>query len=108
MMRALIRLPLLLIPLLLASPATSADPRVHTVSMANMRFGAVPADVKLGDIIVWVNNDIVPHTATARNGAFDVDLAPRQSRRMNVTRPGSFAFYCRYHPAMRGSLNVAR
>ena len=88
--------------------AQAAQPRVHTVVMANMRFGAVPAGIKAGDVIVWVNRDIVPHTATARDGSFNVVLPARQSRRMTVRRAGSLAFYCRYHPGMAGSLSVSR
>jgi plastocyanin len=90
------------------SVAEAAEPRVHRVEMANMRFGPVPAGIRAGDIILWVNRDIVPHTATARSGGFDVDLPARQSRRMTVSRAGTFAFYCRYHPGMRGTLAVSQ
>ena len=76
--------------------------------MQNMRFGPVPANIKAGDTIVWVNRDIVPHTATARNGSFDVVIPSRRSANMVVGRAGTIAFYCRYHPGMRGSLVVAR
>jgi plastocyanin len=86
----------------------AAEPRVHTVSMASMRFGAMPAGIRPGDVILWVNRDVVPHTATARDGSFDVVLAARESRRMRVTRAGTFAVYCRYHPGMRATLAVAR
>ncbi len=88
--------------------ATASQPRVHTIVMANMRFGPVPGNVRVGDVVVWVNRDVVPHTATARNGAFDVNLAARQSSRMAVTRSGTFVFYCRFHPGMTGTLPIAR
>jgi plastocyanin len=96
------------VPLLVGGPAAAAEPRVHTIVMQNMRFGPVPANLRAGDTIVWVNRDIVPHTATARDRSFDVDLPPRRSARMVVRRAGSIAFYCRYHPAMRGSLVAVR
>ncbi|HEV2747028.1 MAG TPA: cupredoxin domain-containing protein [Allosphingosinicella sp.] len=97
-----------LVPLASASEAGAAQPRIHTVVMANMRFGPIPAGIKAGDVIVWVNRDVVPHTATSREGGFDVDLPARQSRRMTVTRAGTFAFFCRYHPGMRGTLTAGR
>jgi len=90
------------------SGADAAEPRVHTVVMASMRFGAMPAGISPGDVILWVNRDMVPHSATARDGSFDVVLAAHQSRRMRVTRAGTFAVYCRYHPGMRATLAVAR
>ena len=94
------------------APGSGADaaagPRVHTVVMTSMRFAAMPAGIRPGDVIVWVNRDMVPHTATARDGSFDVVVAARQSRRMRVTRAGTFAVYCRYHPGMGATLAVAR
>jgi plastocyanin len=73
-----------------------------------MRFGPVPPIIKAGDTIVWVNRDIVAHTATARNGSFDVVIPSGQSATMVIRQAGTIPFYCRYHPAMRGSLVAAR
>ena len=53
-----------------AEPAAAAGPRTHRIEMQNMRFGPVPANIKAGDTIVWVNRDIVPHTATDEAGEF--------------------------------------
>jgi len=97
-----------LVPPATGIEAGAAQPRVHTIAMRHMRFGAVPPGIKAGDVIVWANRDMVPHTATARDGGFDIDLPARQSRRMTVARAGAFAFFCRYHPGMRGTLTAAR
>jgi plastocyanin len=85
----------------------AASPAVHRIEMGRMRFGAVPAGIKAGDTILWVNRDVVRHTATARDGSFDVDLAAGASGRSVAPRAGTFAFYCRFHPGMRGTLTVA-
>lgn len=98
---------LALLPLV-AGRGLAAAPRVHSVAMANMRFAPLPPGIKVGDVIMWVNRDVVPHSATARDGSFNVDIPGRQSRRMTVSRAGTFAFYCRYHPAMRGTLVASR
>ena len=101
----------LVLPLALVASGSApeaAGPGVHVVAMANMRFGPVPAGIKAGDVILWVNRDMVPHTATARDGSFDIELQARQSRRMRVTRAGTFAVYCRFHPAMRATLTAGR
>lgn len=91
-----------------AAPATarSPAPQKYTVVMANMSFGKLPR-VKVGDTIVWVNRDTVPHTATARDKSFDVRVQQGQSVSMIVKKAGSIAFYCIYHPAMRDTLTVA-
>jgi plastocyanin len=103
---ALILLGALLMP---ASAAVSQPPRPaeHVIVLQGMRFGTLPANLKAGDTILWVNRDVVPHTATARDRSFDVTLQPRQSARVTVRRAGNIAFYCRFHPAMQGILRVA-
>jgi plastocyanin len=94
---------------LLAGIASSAaEPSEHVITMSNMRYGRVPANVKVGDTILWVNNDTVMHSATARDRSFDVRIQPRQRVRMTVKSPGKFAIYCIIHPMMRGTLTVSQ
>ena len=87
--------------------AQNSGPREITVTMDNMVFGSMPSDAKVGDTIVWVNNDTVQHTATARDGSFDVRLQPGQRGKTKLTKAGSLAIYCIYHPMMRTTLRVA-
>ena len=105
-MRALIALAAL------AGAAASAAPPparpVPVIAMAAMHFGAAPAGLRAGDSIVFVNRDIVAHTATARDHSFDAVVQPRQSVRVTLRRAGAIAFYCRFHPTMQGVLNVGR
>ena len=93
--------------LLLSTPAAAA-PQTHVVVMDKMNFGAVPANVRKGDTVLWINRDMFRHTATAANKSFDVDLPPKTQKRMTVRTSGSIAFICKYHPGMRGVLKVAR
>lgn len=90
-----------------AASATPA-PRVRTITMRDMVFGPVPSDLRVGDVVVWANDDIFRHTATARDRSFEVDLAPKARKRMTLTKAGTFAFYCRFHPGMTGRLTVAK
>jgi plastocyanin len=88
-----------------AAHATAAH-ATHTITMAAMEFGPVPTDVHVGDTIVWVNNDVLEHTATANDGSFDVDLKPGAKASMTVKKAGSFPFLCKFHPNMVGTLVV--
>lgn len=90
---------------IVSAPAKPAGNQV-TVTMANMKFGAIPA-VKVGDSIVFVNRDSVPHTVTARDHSFDLRIGPGQSGRLTVSKAGTFAIYCILHAPMRGTLRVA-
>lgn len=83
------------------------QPVTYTITIAGMAFGPAPADLRVGDAIEWVNADIFQHSATARDGGFDVDLAPKAHGRTVLTHSGRVEFYCRYHPGMTGALAVA-
>lgn len=83
------------------------EPKVYTVTLAGMGFSAAPPELHVGDTIEWDNADIFQHTATARNGAFDVDLPPKSRARTVLRQAGPIDFYCRYHPGMTGRLAVA-
>ena len=109
MFRIVIMLAGLLLAIAAATPATAADvaqaQRVHVIVIDKMAFGPMPAGVRAGDIIEWVNHDILEHSATARDGSFDVDLKPGASVRMTAKK-GSFAFFCKFHPTMQATLLV--
>ena len=93
---------------LVSGPATAvAAPRTHTIVINQMKFGPVPNNIRAGDVILWVNRDIFKHTATARDRGFNVILAPLSRGKTVVRRSGAFAFYCIYHPGMKGRLIVA-
>jgi plastocyanin len=100
-------LPILFAGLVAAVPATAA-PTVHTVTMRDMAFGPLPKAARVGDTIEWVNADMFRHTATAKDGSFEVDLVPKARARTVLRKAGAVAFYCRYHPGMTGTLVVAK
>jgi plastocyanin len=90
-----------------ASPAAAA-PRVHTVVIDKLKFGPVPAGIRVGDTILWVNKDFLKHTATARDKSFNIELPPNTAGKTLISHSGSIAFYCIYHPGMTGSLSVGK
>ena len=90
-----------------ADAQAPAKGRAFTVIMDNMVFGKMPGDAKVGDVIVWDNRDTVQHTATARDGSFDVRLQPGKKARTVLKKAGNLAVWCIYHPMMRTTLKVA-
>ena len=90
------------------SAAAPPKPRTHVITIDKMKFGAAPAGIRAGDTILWINRDIFRHTATSREGGFDVDLPPKGKAKIVVRKAGAFPFVCRYHPGMKGRLDVAR
>jgi len=92
--------------LLPSTPAAAAS-HTYTVVIDKMKFGAVPALVHQGDIIVWDNRDMFRHSATDE-GVFDIDLPAGKAVRMRVTKTGTFPFVCKYHPGMKGVLKAGK
>ena len=92
--------------LLLAISPAAAAPRTYTVVMDKLKFGPVPAQLHKGDAIVWVNKDMLRHTATAADHSFDVDLQPGKAGKTVLQKTGTIPFTCRFHPGMRGVLQV--
>ena len=103
------RLLVLLAALVFATGAaqTRPRPRTHTVTIAEMRFTPETLAVASGDLIVWVNKDIVPHTATSRDAGFDSKtIEPGASWTARVRKAGKFAYVCTLHPTMKATLQV--
>jgi plastocyanin len=89
-----------------AAPAASAA-RSHTIVIDAMQFAPSALTVKAGDRVVWVNRDLVPHTATAADMAFESGrIAPGASWSVVATKPGRHDYDCRYHPTMKATLVV--
>lgn len=86
-----------------AEPVTAHD---YTITMDNMNFGHIPSGVKVGDTIVWDNQDTVQHSATARDGSFDVRLQPGKQARTVLKAAGTLNVYCVFHSMMRTAIKV--
>jgi plastocyanin len=76
------------------------------LAIENMAFAELPTSARVGDAIEWFNQDVVPHTVTARDGSFDIIILPGKTGVTTVRTPGRMAFYCRYHPTMVGKIDV--
>jgi plastocyanin len=77
------------------------------VDVKGLSFTPAEITAHVGDTIEWMNEDFVAHTATARDGAWDLQLPPHASGQTVVKTVGKIAYYCRYHPNMKGEISVA-
>ena len=84
-----------------------AGPSTHTIVVDNLEFGPAPNDLRVGDVVEWRNRDLFRHSATASDGSFDVDLPAGGTGKTILKKSGEIAYYCRYHPGMKGVLAVA-
>ena len=77
--------------MLFAALGGKTPPRTHTVEIRGMEFHPAALTVTVGDTVVWINRDIVPHTATAGSRTeWDTGaLTQGQTGRYVATRAGT-------------------
>ena len=81
-------------------------PKTAQVAIDQLAFGKSPDDLHVGDTVQWVNHDMFEHSATAKDGQFDLDLPPGASRQVVLRRTGIIQYYCKFHPGMTGQISV--
>jgi plastocyanin len=88
--------------------ALSVPARAATVQITiqNLVFTPAEAHARVGDTVEWVNKDVLAHTATARNGDWDVMIGPNKTARLVLKKAGTIDYYCRFHPNMKARLIV--
>ena len=94
--------------LVLALAATTARAEVIQIKMEKLAFVPAQVSAHVGDTIEWVNADFVAHTATARNGAWDVLIRANATKSVVLMAPGQVDYYCKFHPNMTGQISVSK
>lgn len=87
--------------------SVSAQAATIQISMENLVISPAEATAKVGDTIEWINKDVLAHTATARNGDWDVTIPPKKTVSLVLKKAGAVDYYCRFHPNMKATLAVA-
>ncbi len=88
-------------------PSAAAKTKEHTVSIKGFKFLPATLIVTVGDTVVWKNEDIAPHTATAKGKNFDSgNIEPGASWKYVASKKGTYFYYCTFHPTMKGKLVV--
>ena len=87
--------------------SVSAHAATIQITMENLVVSPLEASAKVGVTLELINKDILAHTATARNGDFDVTMPPKKTVTYVLKKAGTIDYYCRFHPNMKAVLNVA-
>jgi plastocyanin len=85
---------------------TNSSPTTVATVVIDAFVYLMPETVRAGEPITVRNDDHADHTLTADDGSFSVFVAGDDSATLVVTAPGTYPFYCRVHPDMRGVLQV--
>lgn len=87
--------------------SVSAHAATIQITMENLVISPAEASAKVGDTIEWINKDVFAHTATARNGDWDVTMPPKKTVTSVLKKAGTVEYYCRFHPNMKATLTIA-
>ena len=91
---------------LLGATVVPAHAATIQITIDNLVFAPAEVTAHVGDTIEWINKDVFAHTATARNGDFDVTTPPKKTVTSVLKKAGSVEYYCRYHPNMKAVLTI--
>ena len=92
--------------LLLQTVAPAGAAETIKVAIDNVAYEPVTISARVGDTIVWTNNDLVAHTATARDKSWDYMILPKKTARFTVKKAGNIEYYCKFHPNMVGHIDA--
>jgi plastocyanin len=83
-------------------------PRSHLVEIQGMTFRPAVLEVERGDTVIWVNRDMVPHSASGTGKpAWSTGTLTQDQRGHYVPKAsGTIQYFCELHPVMKGTLIV--
>lgn len=90
-----------------SAKACETTQRKHRVEIKELKYIPEVVQVRPGDIITWINRDIVPHTASAKDNSWDTGLIKSGETRSQIVTAGmSVVYFCRFHPGMTAQLKI--
>ena len=77
--------------------------------MAQRAFTPATIQAKVSDVIAWTNADAVPHTATLTDDpTYSTEtLSAGATGALTFSAAGTYAFFCKIHSDMTGTIEVA-
>ena len=87
--------------------ANAADARRIVVEIRGFQFIPEAPVVDTGDVVVWKNMDLVPHTVTSNDDSWESGLIAAGAEWETVVSVDMVQdYHCRYHSSMTGRLTI--
>jgi plastocyanin len=89
-------------------PASSSGADTVQVQMKDILFVPEKISARVGQTVVWTNEDDVAHTVKAKSGAdFESKaISKDETYKAKLTKAGTIAYVCTIHPSQRGTITV--
>jgi plastocyanin len=87
-----------------AAPSQSAE----AVTISEYEYAPASIAVPVGAVVKITNTDSTAHTLTSKeSGVFESGpIEPGKTGQIKLEKPGTFAYYCAFHPFMKGTITV--
>lgn len=76
------------------------------IKIKNFAFSPKELRIKVGDRVLWTNQDSAPHTVTSESGGElgSETLSLNEEFSHTFDAAGSYDYYCTLHPSMKGKI----
>lgn len=87
---------------------STRPPAGGAVTIRDYTYEPAAVTVPKGSTVTFTNRDSTPHTATSKeSGLFESgSLGTGKSSQVVLDESGTFAYYCLFHPFMKGTIVV--
>lgn len=88
--------------------APSTDAGTVEAGMEGVAFVPSTITAAVGDVIAWTNDDSLPHTATLTDdpACTTENLGTGETGALTFSEAGTYAFFCKIHPDMTGTIEI--
>jgi glucose/arabinose dehydrogenase/plastocyanin len=99
-------------------PSNTTANKVIIVGVKGLKsYDPNPIKIKVGDIITWINADVISHTVTSGKD-YDPNISGKLFNsggmitnnvyQLKFAVPGTFDYFCLFHPDMKGQVIVSK
>jgi plastocyanin len=91
-------------------PATASGGTTVPVRMKDILFVPEKISARVGQTVVWTNEDDVAHTVKAKSGAdFESKaISKGKTYKAKLTKAGTIDYVCTIHPSQTGTITVTQ
>jgi plastocyanin len=88
---------------------TKKSGQTHTVTIKGKKFSPATLTIKVGDTVVWKNEDDHDHTVNAADKSFKSgNISADETFKHTFSKAGTFQYACQYHPREKATIKVEK
>lgn len=94
-----------------ASTDAGGGEQTDTIKIDDFTYAPTPASVQAGQKISIANADAAPHTLTHSESprAFESGtIEGKATGSLTIDKPGTYSYFCEFHPFMKGEITVTQ